>query len=197
MSAAPADESGGATVLAARCSSYNGFAAFTATGTAINGAYVGPFSEEAGAYLGAGSLSSDLEPRPVRAAGHRFAIDSPAGRVFGTTRAVQQADAAACAKPYFDTAALYLSYFPNTRYAARIETGGAVYVDRGDGFAAVDIVESLDGATSANTQTFLDRSDEALTRLLRRRDCRRGGFAELAYPRKRDCRAAADANPAG
>jgi hypothetical protein len=187
-----------ATVAVARCSRSFGFAAFSAIGTAVNGAYSGPFREDATAQLGAGSLSPDLEYRSVLAAGHRFSIESPLGQlppfqVFGTQRAIDQVDAAFCAKPFSETTSLYLSYFPNTRYAARIEMEGRVYVDRGEGFVQVDITET-NGERTARTQTILDSSSEEVAQLLRRRDCRRGRFAELAYSSKSECRADADAN---
>lgn len=185
--------SGAATVSAARCSESSGYAAFSATGTAANGAYTGPYREDAAARLGGGGLSEDLESRTVYAAAHSFAIQSPEGNVFGTHRAVFAAEAAFCAKP-FGEAGLYLSYFPDTRYAARIETSDGVYVDRGEGYVQVDIVESLDGQLTGNTQTFFDSSAKEVTQLLRRRDCRNGGFVTLAYPNKARCRDAADAN---
>ena len=191
-----------ATVTAARCSRSAGFAAFSATGAAANGAYSGPFREDAAAQLGAGGLSG--ENRTVVADAHVFNIQSPPPtdptdptdptfEVFGTQRAVDEFDAAFCFKPLDESTSLYLSYFPNTRYAARIETEGRVYVDRGEGFVQVDITET-NGERTARTQTILDSSSEEVAQLLRRRDCRRGRFAELAYSSKSECRADADAN---
>lgn len=192
----PEGDPGGATVEAVRCSTSSGFAAFTATGTAVNGEYVGPYRENAASQLGAGGLSEDFEPRPLRAAGHLFAIDSLRGEVSGTQRALDQADAATCVKPYFDTANLYYSYAVGTEYSARIDTPTGVYVDRGEGFASVDIVEGLDDARSANTLLSFETSGEGTTRLLRRRDCRHAGFAELAYASENRCLQAADGNQA-
>lgn len=208
QSAAPATLAGtdlsssSATVTAARCSRSGGFAAFSATGVAANGAYVGPFHEDAAGRLGPGGLAG--EPRTLLADDHVFSIESPPispddptppppFKVFGTQQAVDEIDAALCAKPYTETTSLYLSSFPSTRYAARIETEGAVYVDRGEGFVEVDITVT-NGEPTARTRTFFETSTEEVPQLLRRRDCRRGRFAELAYSTKAECRRAADAS---
>lgn len=182
--------SGGATVTAAACSDRAGFAAFDASGLAANSAYEGPFTETGTARLKDGGLSEDLEPRTLLAAAHRFTIESSYGPVFGTHRAALVPDAASCASPLGD-AALYLSYFPDTRYAARIETDEGVYVDRGEGYVQVDMVESSEGERMANTATFFDTSSWEETRLLRASDCRNGGFAALAYASRAECRLAA------
>ena len=183
--------SGAATVTAAECSERAGFAAFEASGVAANSTYEGPFTETGVARLKDGGLSEDLEPRTLLAATHRFTIESPYGPVFGTHRASLAADAASCASPLGE-AALYLSYFPDTRYAARIETEEGVYVDRGEGYVQVDMVEFASGDRLANTQTFFDSSNAEGTRLLRPADCRNGGFAPLAYESRGECRLAAE-----
>lgn len=197
LSTPPAGDPGGSIVEIARCSRTAGFTAFTATGGAINGGYVGAYREEAAARLGTGGLSEDFETRELRTAAHSFTVDSSQGMVFGTQSALDVQDAGICVKPYFDTASLYLSYATATRYAARIETPAGVYVDRGAGFVSVDVVEALDGAFTANTQTVFEGSDAESTELLTRSDCRRGGFVELSYPSRRECRLAARANPHG
>lgn len=191
----PPGAPGSLTVRAARCSASSGFALYTATGTAVNGGYVGSFREDGAAQLGPGGLSPDFEPRALRAAGHRFLVASPAGRVVGTQHAADVPDAATCVQPYFDTADLYLSYLTDTRYAARIETPAGVYVDRGQGSVSVDLVETLDGQRTGNTRTSFASPDAETTQLLRQQDCRQGGFAELAFITRRRCERVAGRNP--
>lgn len=178
------------------CTAAFGYSLVSSTGSVHSEAYDGSYREEAAARLGGGGLSEDFEPRPLRAAVHSFFLQSRPGAVFGTLRALPVADAATCVSPYFQTARLYLSYAAETRYAARIETAGGVYVDRGDGFVTVDVVEGLDGSRSANTQTTFDFSDQEAVQPLRRRDCRGDGFADLAYRTLSACREAASTNPA-